>query len=560
MVKKYVIVTLLSIVALAAHSQILIDERYDDWSDVTLFNDPIGDGTTFGDDFTAFQVTNDDEFLYFRLELRDEILLQEENRINIFIDVDNNPSTGQSESGIGAEIGFEFGDRRGFVRRGNSSNQAFHDDIGLTVLPSLSSKIFEFSISRSYRVNGNNEFIDGTISVICKDDRSNGDVVPNGAIDREYTLIDNNNPVLPSSSFNKVGNGFRLMMYNCLFDGLFESGQATQQRRIIKAMDADIYAFVEIYDFNSGAIADVVEAQTGFSGWDHASEGPDCHVISKYPIKQHTNIDGNGAFLLDYEGNDLLIIVAHLPAGSNDDSRQAEVDKIAAFVRDAKLGFNEFQLSTDAPIIITGDMNLYGNKSQRETLITGNIINNNAFGPDASPDWDNTPLTAALPFANGLPQAVTWINPSSSFFPGRLDYTIYSDHILDLKNTYCLNTNDMETADLNALGLNRNDSRSGSDHLPVITDFELKTTNSAKDLSLEDIGVKVFPNPISDLLNIDISKEVESILISDAMGRVVFSSNNVTNRLKINSSNWADGYYIIQLYTNGGVVSTSVVK
>jgi len=88
----------------------------------------------------------------------------------------------------------------------------------------------------------------------------------------------------------------------------------------------------------------------------------------------------------------------------------------------------------------------------------------------------------------------------------------------------------------------------------------LRTTNSAKDLSLEDIGVKVFPNPISDLLNIDISKEVESILISDAMGRVVFSSNNVTNRLKINSSNWADGYYIIQLYTNGGVVSTSVVK
>ena len=560
MIKKYSILCLLSVLSISTYSQILLDESYDDWTGVTLYNDPIGDGSNSGDDFVSFQVTNDEDFLYFRLELRDEILLQENNRINIYIDTDNNPSTGQSQAGIGAEIGFEFGDRTGFVRSGNSSNLAFHDDIGLTVLPSLSSKIFEFAISRNYAVNGNSQFIDGTIAVAVRDDRSGGDIIPNSLSDKQYTLDNSVNVNLPESSFDKVGDGFRMMTYNSLFDGLFESGQSAQQRRIIKSMDADIYTFVEIYDYNSGAIADVIEIQTGHTNWDHASEGADTHVISKYPIKDHTNIDGNGAYLLDYEGKDMLIIVAHLPAGSNDESRQAEVDKIAAFIRDAKLGLNEFQLATDAPIIITGDMNLYGNKRQRETLLAGEIVNNNAYGPDANPDWDNTPLTAALPFANGLPQAVTWINPNSSFFPGRLDYTIYSDHILDLTNTFCLNTNGMSDNDLNALGLNRNDSRSGSDHLPVITDFEIRNVNAEKNLTLDDINAKIYPNPIQNILHIDSEESITDIRIIDLLGKVVYQSKQVSNQNIISTSEWNGGTYVIQLITENGNISKTILK
>lgn len=559
MMKKYLVAIVVTLLTVAGHSQILIDESYDDWNDLPLYTDPIGDGSNFGNDFTAFQVTNDDEYLYFRIELRDEILLQEDNRINIYIDTDNNANTGTIQAGIGAEIGFEFGDRRGFIRNGNATNTIFHDDLGITVLPSLSSKIFEFSVSRTYFAGGT-QFIDGTIAVACRDNRSGGDVIPNSASDRLYTLVDNNNPTLPEFGFLKVGNGFRMMTYNVLFDGLFESGQSQQQRRMIKAMDADIYTFVEIYDFNSGSIVDIIEDETGYTDWDHASEGSDTHVISKYPIKDHTNIDGNGAYLLEYEGNDMLIIVTHLPAGSNDASRQAEVDKIAAFVRDAKLGLNEFQLSTDAPILITGDMNLYGDKRQRETLATGDIINNNAYGPDASPDWDDSPLTAALPFATGLPQAVTWINPGSSFFPGRLDYTFYSDHVLDLKNTFCLNTNDMEDTDLEILGLNINDSRSGSDHLPVITDFEIRETNANQDLSLADIGVQVYPNPIDEVLNIVGDLAVVSVTITDVMGRVVFYSDGLEQDLIIRTRDWNSGVYLVRIHTDKGMSTESLFK
>ncbi len=557
--KKYFAAGVIILFSLISNGQILIDENFEDWNDIPVYSDPIGDGNSFGDDFTEFQVTNDDNYLYFRIELRDEILLQEENRINIYIDADNNANTGTIQAGIGAEIGFEFGDRRGFIRNDNTTNTVFHDDLGITVLPSLSSKVFEFAVSRSY-FSGSDQFIDGTIAVACRDNRSGGDVIPNSASDRIYTLVDNNNATLPEFGFLKVGDGFRMMTYNALFDGLFKSGQSQQQKRIIKAMDADIYAFVEIYDFNSGPIADIIENETGYIGWDHASEGSDTHVISKYPIKDHTNIDGNGAYLLEYQGNDMLIIVAHLPAGSNDESRQAEVDKIAAFIRDAKLGLNEFQLATDAPILITGDMNLYGNKRQRETLTSGEIINNNAYGPDASPDWDNTPLTAALPFATGLPQAVTWINPNSSFFPGRLDYTFYSDHVLDLTNTFCLNTNDIDDTDLEILDLNRNDTRSGSDHLPVITDFEIRVTNSQKNLTLEDINVTVFPNPIADLLHIESKDEILFIKVIDVMGKVIFSSDHLNHQNKISTTQWNSGMYLVQIGTVVGSATEMLFK
>ena len=76
----------------------------------------------------------------------------------------------------------------------------------------------------------------------------------------------------------------------------------------------------------------------------------------------------------------------------------------------------------------------------------------------------------------------------------------------------------MEDADLEVLGLNRNDSRSASDHLPVITDFEIIEPNRQRDLTLEDINTRVFPNPTTNLLHIDSKTEISSIIITDVMG------------------------------------------
>ena len=62
----------------------------------------------------------------------------------------------------------------------------------------------------------------------------------------------------------------------------------------------------------------------------------------------------------------------------------------------------------------------------------------------------------------------TWRSDSSSFWPGQLDFVIYSDSVLSVANSYVLYT--PEITDPASLGLQSNDSRS-SDHLLFCSDF-----------------------------------------------------------------------------------------
>lgn len=62
----------------------------------------------------------------------------------------------------------------------------------------------------------------------------------------------------------------------------------------------------------------------------------------------------------------------------------------------------------------------------------------------------------------------TWRADGSSFWPGQLDYFIYSDSVLELRNNYLLYTPEM--SDPQSLGLAASDSLA-SDHLVFVVDF-----------------------------------------------------------------------------------------
>lgn len=558
MIYNRLLIFILAISSISVHSQILIDEDYTDWEGKPLILDDLDDGNNFGVDFISMQVSNDEENIYFKIEIDDEILLQEENNVHLALDIDNTINTGEVIHGIGADIIFDFGDRTGRFIINGFNYTVYHDDLRLVVLPSLSSKIFELSIQRNIqRPTGGFVDLSDQITCVFYEDLTDGDYIPELDSEKTFEIDENLTLEPPTYQLSKQGNGFRLMTYNSLFDGLFDSPQDRPQERIIGAMNADIYAFVEIYDHNSSEIVSKVQNATGSSGFDHASEGFDTHLISKYAITNSTNIDGNGAYLLDYQGNDLLIIVAHLPAGSNDSSRQQEVDKIAAFVRDAKSGNNSFALDADAPIIITGDMNLYGDKRQRETLLTGDISNNNTYGPDAALDWDDSDLTACLAFATGTPHAITWLNNGSSFFPGRLDYTIYTDHVLTLKNTYALYTSHLSQSDLNSLGLFSDDTVDGSDHFPVIADFEIRDPTAHTQLTLDDLGVRVGPNPTVDFITIDSKIDNYRINVFNSSGISVY--NNETLPKQIQTRDWPSDIYIVNISDEKGISASTLI-
>ena len=121
--------------------------------------------------------------------------------------------------------------------------------------------------------------------------------------------------------------------------------------------------------------------------------------ISKYPINFSESVDGNAAFYLDVDGQDVVLINCHLPCCENNFDRQEEVDIIMEYIRELKAGNGNYNVPEGTPIIIAGDMNFVGDSHQPYTFRTGDIFSNSSFGPDFNPDWDETELKDANAYA-----------------------------------------------------------------------------------------------------------------------------------------------------------------
>ena len=185
------------------------------------------------------------------------------------------------------------------------------------------------------------------------------------------------------------------------------------------------------------------------------------------------------AVLLDTSAvldSELLIINAHLPCCANDSGRQAEIDRIMAFIRDARQPGGPLDLPPNTPILITGDLNLVGLSQQLTSLCNGDIVNEGTFGPDFLPDWDGSELANSISRQTEKRMGYTWRNDSSSYWPGQLDYVIYTDHVLTPGNNFILYTPEMSPENLGAHGLLSTDSLA-SDHLLFCTDFRAVDAN-----------------------------------------------------------------------------------
>jgi hypothetical protein len=256
-------------------------------------------------------------------------------------------------------------------------------------------------------------------------------------------------------------------------------------------------------------------------------------ITGSWAIPDYSGYDGNLATLIDTTeslGTPILIINAHLPYGSNDQGRQDESDAIIAFIRRAYLldggggncpadempdcngncapkewvgdeicddgsyewngvpiylNCDEFDcdggdchdclsLGTEVPVMITGDLNLVGFSQQLDTLLTGDIQNEFKHGPDSPPDPDGSNLTNIVSRLTEKRMGYTWRNDSnpSLYWPGKLDYLIYSDSNLAKANDFIVYTPEMSDEELSSNGLSSTDSLV-SDHLIFCADFTI---------------------------------------------------------------------------------------
>lgn len=562
--------------------RILIEGEFNDWEDVpVIYDDAPGDEGSSNIDFGKLWITNDDDFLFLRLEVGKEMNLQSDNEIVIYLDTDNNASTGVSFNGIGAEITYGLGEREGIARLNGDNYNLDHENIGLVTAPTVTSDVFEIAIRRNGSIAGIPLFSNNTIKVAFEDDGGfGGDWLPTSGSSVSYTISNNNLEPLPSFSIPKTGNtGFRVVSYNVLQDGPFESNKAPAFERIFQALQPDIIGFTEIYDHNANQVADLMESfipSGAGEQWYGAGVNPDIICVSRYKIKQAFIIDGsgnsaNGAFLIELPApfdSDLLFIVAHTPCCGNDYGRQQEIDAINEFIRDAKNGTGDLSLDEETPIIVCGDMNLVGDSQQLESLLDGNIINESTYGDDYIPDWDGTNLEDAIPYTTNTPMAFTWATDFSDFSPGRLDFIIYTGSVLEIENSFNLFTPALSNSDLNANNLQVSDTPVASDHIPVVADFK-KIIVSTGEAIKEDNSLKIesiYPNPSNNNFSLKYhlarNERIKAVLY-DNLGsekRVLFDENQSEGEhtYSFSKKELSSGIYWLKLMTEKEIATMKV--
>jgi len=498
-------------------ARIFVNGRYNDWQNLTsLHLDPYGDQQTGDLDFGKLWISNDEKFLFLRLEIGEELTMQDLNDITLFLDTDNNLSTGNQIHGIGAELKWIFGQRNGMFYIGTNQVTIYQNDIGVVTSPTVSSDEFEIALERNGRPDGQNFLFSGnSIKIVFKDNGPGNDRLPDADGGVQYIFDDTTSlPLLNHISIGNRGLGdVRVLTYNVYTDNLFEPSLIPSYTRIFQAVQPQIIGFQEIYNHSAMETQNQVESMLPSGGgqqWYSSKVDPDIIAVSRYPILNTYAIEGqntssfNGAFLIDLHPDfksHLLFIVAHPPAGSNNWGRQYEIDAIMAFIRDAKAAGGILTLQPDTPIMIVGDMNLVRDAQQLITLLTGQIINTGQFGSSFNPDWDGSDFTDFFPRHVNLPMFYTWYKETSSYSPGRLDFMIYSDSVIDSVHSYVLFTPAMSTDSLTAYNLQIDDAILASDHLPVIADFFLTNPNKLetfhKNIPHQFKLYQNYPNPFN---------------------------------------------------------------
>ena len=461
--------------AAADLAPVSLDGWFDDWSAVpAAATDPAGDGGSSGIDFGEIRVANDQDRFFLCFETGAEVQPDEQQDIRLYLDTDMDAGTGTAYAGIGADLVWNLGQRDGtFAGAGID-----HPDIGLEVGPTVSSTRFELALDRfAVPAGGQPLFPQDTFRFVLRDAAGGGDAT--APVTCTFAAGTEAVAGLPLERLDPAH--LRLVTWNVQNDGLFAGGGAeAAQGRLLAAMDPDVLVVNEVWNHDAADVAQVIEQHlpSGAGEQWHAVGLDGGNVIcSRLPVLQSWEITPsyrNTAALLDLgpdADTDLLLIASHWRCCSADDDRQNEADAVVAFLRDAKTAGGAITLPEGTPFLMAGDLNLVGWRQQLETLLTGDIQDEGGYGPDAAIDWDGGDFTPVVSRHPERRSGYTWYATYSSYYPGMLDWILYADSALTLRNHYVLDTRTMSGGTLGAYGLQQDDTPDASDHAPRVADF-----------------------------------------------------------------------------------------
>ncbi|MCA9562424.1 MAG: endonuclease/exonuclease/phosphatase family protein [Myxococcales bacterium] len=465
---------------------VVLDGRPSEWGQEVSVADVLGDDGSSGIDIVAMAARADSDYLYVSLTFEQEIQLSGDHYLEFYVDLDENSSTGFQRYDGGWELRWVFGQRYGQIVRGEApsaeSREITWRNIGLSALPSVTSQEFEVRISLDMLRDLDFELNPGdTLKLMLGDRTFNGQGQADGDTLDSVLSIQIGNDTAPLGDLDvsrAPGTDFRVLTWNILDDATLDL-RSESARRIIQAVNPDILLFQES---TSGADqAAALDAWLPLDEdnwrWDFSR---DLTILTRFPMDYNWpsllgSLDArfNPTRVTVADGRDVVLLNAHLSCCSFDDDRQQEADTFVAFMRQLVGTPSVFSAPEGIPIILAGDFNLVGSSRPLETLMTGDIESEESYGPDAPLDWDGTGLESAFSAHLGDPTLATWVSPSSDYWPGRLDYVFYTDSALRQVGGFVVDTYTLSEEALTNLGLEAEDSRTASDHLPVIVDFQL---------------------------------------------------------------------------------------
>ena len=318
-------------------------------------------------------------------------------------------------------------------------------------------------------------------------------------------------PSVPAFLLRPSPDLVRILCYNVNWDSIFPDGdpdndmlrtanRAQQFARLLTAINPDIVCLQEINTSRDPQdVADILDAVIPLPGGQRwrAHKGYDNVIVSRWDMtlkadqkvhESRTVQRGHALALIDLPDGqhafDLYLMNAHFKSSGGNINvalRQHHADALVQWIEDGKTAGGKIDLPASTPYMILGDLNAYDTDPAYHvtTLVTGDIVNEDKFGPDIKPDWDDTDLADALPRHNATgAETWTWRNDSDPFNPGALDRVIYSDSAMTIEHAFVLNTRAMSPADLATAGLKADDVmfrplEGVYDHLPIVVDVAI---------------------------------------------------------------------------------------
>ena len=497
------------------------DGSFDDWAGVpAAVFDPRGDAPGGSPvDLGAVSVRDDPRFFHLLIYLGDTVTVQGmPGTVEIVLDADGDSGTGGSYGGVdGADLvvvlsrrSDPMADRHGAgvgaLRVGVDGPGEVESagTVGLLVSPTHSSDRFEVRLERGAVAAEAGEVVAGRLRYVRA-----GMLVVETPVFRHsvMTAAGAAPPLLAADAVARTRGVLRVVTWN-VSDGNFRD-RPEAFRRVLAALAPDVVLLDEVYaDVTLADLARFGEGlgEEGGAEWkwwlaegggrqrtvvgaagpelrgeaelarvDHESgalerwlrevgdepESPRMPPPSRLArAEAEGGLSATGAWVT-VDGRDILVVPVDLQSAGYDGSPRDRLRELQAGTLNRALAA-VLADRPDAGLVIGGDLNLVGSARPLARLRSG-------LGNDGGE------LAVARPARLRDRSLVTWraTRRGDPFSPGRLDYVLYRESVLEVERAFVFDAADLSPEALRLLGVRERDSLV-SDHLPLVVDFRVR--------------------------------------------------------------------------------------